>query len=1032
MAAAHHTPHHQHSRSAPVNPHPNSTSTTTTPAPTATNLNTERIENALHSLLERLVPAQLHARESASAADARWHAAHARATAILSNANGSGPGGEGGGAGADANHAADRIARRLRRDPAGPARAAAFGNLYSRLLAQPVLTKKWAILWFLSRVAEDVEEEEAAEREREEEGEEGEEEEGGDEDQEREMRRLLRERALQGQQQQQQGRGSVAAGGGYREREREQSVPEFDEAFARNGLPRLARSQQQSQESSLPPAWQDRDRAIPARSRPQEAPQQQQQQPPASPIKRPTSRDAPAETTLLRDLPFTLQGLSSTHLVFADAPASSTTSSPTLKLPATLPVPLVALLHSLAEPSLLYRSLAEFVESSDGGLVGQSLRAAIAIELRSYLSLVATLEGQIRRALAPFEQDDGAGDTAAARSRAGVTLKRCVVWTRDATLGLRLMSSLIVAAAGKSGGELISLIHSFAASHGDPFVHTFAERLLTQVTRPFYHMLRAWIYDGELEDPYCEFFVSENPDHEDRSGGATSVWEHKYRLRESMIPAIMTAEFADKVFLIGKSLNFIREACADGGWVEAYSKSASRELAYGDTATLEASIDEAYAAVMARLIHLMETKFALFAHLSALKKYLLLGQGDFIALLMESLAANLDRPANSQYRHTLTAQLEHAIRNSNAQHEPADVLSRLDARMLELSHGEIGWDVFTLEYRVNAPLDVIVTPWASKQYLKVFNFLWRVKRVEFALASTWRRLQTGARGVLAAVGDNLGPDWKAARAGVAEMIHFVAQLQYYILFEVIEAGWAGLQKAMRKPGATLDTLITAHTTYLRSITRKGLLGGGSSSAGGATIDFTTQLHELLKLMLAYRDAVDGLYSFSVAEYSRRQELAAKIETRTRAGRWGLTEADELASTPDGGRGVRDDDNDAFPPPLLPLPGTAAGSSGPDGERTLLAQLRGRLQTLARDFHARVNILLGDLAYQPDVDMRFLAVVMNFNEVYAPVKRRRQHHHQSKTSGAAAAAGQSAAGSVAGQGDREREKERTTSGVSAKG
>jgi gamma-tubulin complex component 3 len=30
-------------------------------------------------------------------------------------------------------------------------------------------------------------------------------------------------------------------------------------------------------------------------------------------------------------------------------------------------------------------------------------------------------------------------------------------------------------------------------------------------------------------------------------------------------------------------------------------------------------------------------------------------------------------------------------------------------------------------------------------------------------------------------------------------------------------------------------------------------------------------------MLAYKDAVDGLYSFSVAEFTRRQEINAKIE-----------------------------------------------------------------------------------------------------------------------------------------------------------
>ena len=60
------------------------------------------------------------------------------------------------------------------------------------------------------------------------------------------------------------------------------------------------------------------------------------------------------------------------------------------------------------------------------------------------------------------------------------------------------------------------------------------------------------------------------------------------------------------------------------------------------------------------------------------------------------------------------------------------------------------------------------------------------------------------------------------------------------------------------------------------------------------------------------------------------------------------------------------------------------------EETLLPALRHRLSTLSADFKTRINNLLGDLAVQPDVDMKFLAVVMNFNDVYQPRKRRRHH------------------------------------------
>jgi len=728
----------------------------------------------------------------------------------------------------------------------------------------------------------------------------------------------------------------------------------------------------------------------------------------------------PSESVLLRDLPFTLQGLNSTTLPF------DRDNITLLKLPSTLPSPIISLLHTLAEPSLLYRGLFKFTNSQAKGLLGQSLRAAINNELRSYLTLVATLESQIRRALSSLDESAPRGGI----GKAGVTLKRCVVWTREATMGLRLMSLIAEESEKKQGGQLISLIHSFSSSHGDPVVAAFAERLLADVTRPFYDILRRWIYDGELSDPHKEFFVREQSQHdedkkESKAKGHASVWNSKYEVVDDMVPSIITTDFAQKVFLIGKSLNFIRHSCGDSQWVEAYSKTSSKELRYGDTATLETWIDEAYKTTMQRLMALMSGRFQVFDHLQALKNYILLGQGDFIALLMESLAANLDRPAGAQYRHTLTAQLEHAIRGSNAQYDSDEVLRRLDARMLQLSHGDIGWDCFTLEYKIDAPVDVVVTEWGNRQYLKVFNFLWRVKRVEFALQSTWRKCMTGARGVLQTDEEKVLQTWKSTRGTLAEMIHFVGQLQYYILFEVIESSWTELQKNIRKEDCTLDDLITAHTKYLTSITHKGLLGakrrqyypqetakdgsqggaaaatagaaggteaggaaagaGSSSAAGAAEGDrnsYMIQLSELLRTMLAYRESVDGLYSWSVSDFTRRQEVDAVGLMRHNSTRSGNQRVNSAASS-----GEFED-----------LSGVAGSGAGLKSEFPALQE---RLKQLGVTFRARLQVLLGDLAYQPDVDMRFLGVSMNFNDVYQPVKRK-----TNKAAAASAAAGAS--------------------------
>lgn len=65
--------------------------------------------------------------------------------------------------------------------------------------------------------------------------------------------------------------------------------------------------------------------------------------------------------------------------------------------------------------------------------------------------------------------------------------------------------------------------------------------------------------------------------------------------------------------------------------------------------------------------------------------------------------------------------------------------------MLEFNAGEIGWDVFTLEYKIDSPLDTVLDERSMESYLKMFKYLWQIKRVEFSLNEIYARLMTGAR-----------------------------------------------------------------------------------------------------------------------------------------------------------------------------------------------------------------------------------------------------------------------------------------------
>ncbi|EEB07522.2 gamma tubulin complex Spc98/GCP3 subunit Alp6 [Schizosaccharomyces japonicus yFS275] len=623
------------------------------------------------------------------------------------------------------------------------------------------------------------------------------------------------------------------------------------------------------------------------------------------------------ERQILSCVPFMLQGISTTFVTFTNQEA---------QLSKNIPLSFVEAVRMFSELGLLHRFFKDYTESSRSnpqnlGLILQSFKAALTEELMQFLGLIASLESHIRADELNTEKV--------------VTIRKCAVWTSDALLLFRVFYSLIHRKPNQSGVLLLNAIYPLRI-HGDPFLRDLGEKLLQKVSRPFYEMVEYWVYRGELIDPHNEFFIrekAENTHDNDVQGTGRIVWKGKYFVDDSLIPVFISPNLANKIFLIGKSLNFIKHGCGDQQWNEEHVKTLSKKLSFCDSRLLEAHIDEAYAKSNRHLVKLMEDKFHLSTHLEAIKKYILLGQGDFVVLLMESLGDSLDEPANTLFRHHLTASLESAIRSSNAAYEPDFVLKRLDARLLELSHGEIGWDVFTLEYRVDSPIDVIVTPYYSRQYLKIFNFLWRLKRIEFALSHSWRRGILGERNVLRNV-TLVQAEWHFARCHIAEMIHFVCQLQCYILSEVIEVNWQELLEKLQKSSATLDTIIEAHHNYVTNITQKGLLGSGSSSSSKP--QFLVQLHELLKNILSFLATVDVLYTFSVS-------LATKVQT-----------------------GATYNENDTL---------------------QHLEPIQSALKEKASCFQTLLKRLLHGLATQPDLEMRFLSVRLNYNEFYSLHKRR---------------------------------------------
>uniref|UniRef100_A0A670JAI1 Tubulin gamma complex component 3 n=1 Tax=Podarcis muralis TaxID=64176 RepID=A0A670JAI1_PODMU len=288
----------------------------------------------------------------------------------------------------------------------------------------------------------------------------------------------------------------------------------------------------------------------------------------------------------------------------------------------------------LAELGWLHNKIRKYTDQRSVerafGLVGQSFCAALNQELKEYYRLLSVLHSQLQ-----VEDDQGVN----LGIESSLTLRRLLVWTYDPKIRLKTLAALVDHCQGRKGGELASAVHAYSKT-GDPYMRSLVQHILGLVSHPVLNFLYRWIYDGELEDTYHEFFVASDP-----AVKTDRLWHDKYTLRKSMIPSFITMDHSRKVLLIGKSINFLHQVCHDqspSSKMIAVAKSAESPKDAAEMFTdlenaFQGKIDAAYFETSKYLLDVLNKKYNLLEHMQAMRRYLLLGQGDFIRHLMDLL-----------------------------------------------------------------------------------------------------------------------------------------------------------------------------------------------------------------------------------------------------------------------------------------------------------------------------------------------------------------------------------------------------------
>lgn len=507
----------------------------------------------------------------------------------------------------------------------------------------------------------------------------------------------------------------------------------------------------------------------------------------------PTGAKVATDLELIREVLFAFQGLSGKILIQDPDDGGRFKVNPDFNV---TPPSRKELALRLTNLGWLFSRIQTFSQQSckhGHGLVNQSLAAALGEQVHEYYRLVAIIEQQLHQAAS----DDSMP----------VSLHRLQLWTFDHFYRLKSLAQLVDDCRKKRGGALANAVYQRMQT-GDPAIKSCLTLVLRQVVLPLRRMLCRWIFYGELDDPYKEFFVTarSSDDALDR-----------FTLNEQMLPTFVPKSEAKKILATGKAVNLLLSSGAEPPECEdlrqAFETSEVDQLfRYGGE--FRVLLDSAFKEASGRALKVLMEDHSLMLHLEAVRSFLLLGQGDFIRHLMDLLAPELDKPAHRLIAHSLNSLFSQAIRATNAQFASDKVIRRVDCVLLDAqsSVGETGWDMFTLVYKPQGPVSCILTNRAVEKYSRLFQHLWRSKRMEYLVTKIRKEHFSRCH----------KPLMRSTLFLLQEMTHFVQQMQYYIEFEVIECSWSEFIASI-STAKHIDALILAHEKFLNIAFARAML-----------------------------------------------------------------------------------------------------------------------------------------------------------------------------------------------------------------
>ncbi|XP_060951053.1 gamma-tubulin complex component 2-like [Limanda limanda] len=520
---------------------------------------------------------------------------------------------------------------------------------------------------------------------------------------------------------------------------------------------------------------------------------------------------ATQELALVEDLLFVLIGVDGQYITAQPVLGRQNRS---FIVDSTLDMSIKELVNRILPVASYYSTITRFIEeksSFEYGQVNHALTAAMSTLMKEYLILVTQLEHLQRQGL--------------------LSLQKLWFYIQPTMRTMEILAC-IASSVDKGecmGGLTLSLLHDRTFNFtGDSQAQELCLYLTKAASVPYFEILEKWIYRGIIKDPYSEFMVEEHELQKEKiqEDYNDTYRDQRYTIVQHRIPLFLQ-KMADKILSTGKYLNVVRECRRDVTWPDAKEVLYTlKERAY------EEQIEKAYNYASKVLLDFLMEEKELVSRLRSIKHYFLMDKGDFFVHFMDLTEEELKKPVDDIVPPRLEALLELALRMSTANTDPFkddlkidlmphDVITQL-LRVLAIKPkqersiinadstetGLSGLEAFSFDYIVKWPLSLIINRKALTKYQMLFRHIFYCKHVERLLCNVWISNKDFRKYTL-----HSAKWFSTAFALRQRMLNFVQNIEYYMMFEVMEPTWHIMETNL-KTASNIDDVLCHHTSFL--------------------------------------------------------------------------------------------------------------------------------------------------------------------------------------------------------------------------